>query len=190
MSKIFYIADTHFGHKDIIAFDNRPFFDTKDMEETIIKNWNSAVSDCDDVYVLGDIFWNMRWENANAIAIQLNGTIHNIIGNHDDSDIFRFHDNQEYLTITDNNRRVVLCHYPILFYKNMVNPNWYHLYGHVHAAWDHNMLESWRKQIEALYLTEWKGYNVGCMMPYVDYTPRTLDEIIAGARKMRGLAKS
>ena len=37
MSKIFYIADTHFGHKDIIAFDNRPFFDVKDMEETIIK---------------------------------------------------------------------------------------------------------------------------------------------------------
>lgn len=72
----------------------------------------------------------------------------------------------------------------------MVNPNWYHLYGHVHAAWDHNMIESWRKQIEALYLTEWKGYNVGCMMPYMDYTPRTLDEIIAGARKMRGLAKS
>ena len=77
-----------------------------------------------------------------------------------------------------------------MFYKNMTNPNWYHLYGHVHASWDHNMTENWRKQIEALYLTEWKGYNVGCMMPYMDYTPRTLDEIIAGARKMRGLAKS
>ena len=24
-------------------------------------------------------------------------------------------------------------------------------------------------------------YNVGCMKPYMDYTPRTLDEIIVGA---------
>jgi hypothetical protein len=28
-------------------------------------------------------------------------------------------------------------------------------------------------------------YNVGAMMSYMDYTPRTLDEIIAGYNKMR-----
>lgn len=189
MGKNFYIADTHFGHQDIIAFDNRPFFNTKDMEETIINNWNSVVSDDDDVYVLGDMFWDMKWEDANAIAIQLNGAIHNIIGNHDKPSVFCFANYCEYMTITDNSRHIVLCHYPIPFYNNMISPNWYHLYGHVHAAWDHNMIESWSKQIEALYMTEWKGYNVGCMMPYMNYTPRTLDEIISGARKMRGKAE-
>lgn len=185
MGKNFYIADTHFGHQDIIAFDNRPFSDTMAMEETIINNWNSVVSDDDDVYVLGDMFWDMKWEDANAIAIQLNGAIHNIIGNHDKLSVFCFSNYREYMTITDNGRHVVLCHYPILFYNNMTSPDWYHLYGHVHAAWDHNMIENWRKQIEALYMIEWKGYNTGCMLPYMDYTPRTLDEIVEGARKIR-----
>lgn len=188
MSKIFYIADTHFGHGNIITYDNRPFTDTEDMTEAIIENWNSVVKNDDDVYVVGDMFWKLTWDEADAIAVQLNGLIHCIKGNHDETNVFPEDAEQEfgYKEIIDEGRHVVLCHYPIMFYNNMVNPNWYHLYGHVHAAWDHNMTESWRKQIESLYLKEWQGYNVGCMMPYMNYTPRTLDEIVAGARKMRG----
>lgn len=188
MGKIFYIADTHFGHKDIISFDNRPFFDTKDMKDTFVNNWNSVVSNKDIVYALGDVFWT---EQDQSIIKELNGFAkYRITGNHDTSLKTGWASCYDYEEIDDDGRHVVLCHYPIMFYKNMTNPNWYHLYGHVHAAWDHNMTESWRKQIEALYLTEWKGYNAGCMMPYMNYTPRTLDEIITGARKMRGLVKS
>lgn len=185
MGKIFYISDLHLGHDNCIAFDNRPFSDSRNMEERIIENWNKVVSDNDKVYVLGDTFWNYKWEDANAIVCQLNGDFHEIAGNHDDK--LRTDLTKDYEQIEDNGRHVVLCHYPIMFYRNMTRNNWYHLYGHVHAAWDHNMVENWRKQIEALYLTEWKGYNVGCMMPYMNYTPRTLNEIIEGARTMRGL---
>lgn len=54
----YYISDLHIGHKNIIRFDQRPFFDLEDMKQTIIKNWNSVVTFGDDVYVLGDMFWN------------------------------------------------------------------------------------------------------------------------------------
>ena len=37
MPRNFYIADTHFGHKNIIRFDNRPFTTTQDMEEALIE---------------------------------------------------------------------------------------------------------------------------------------------------------
>ena len=189
MDKIFYIADTHFGHKNIISFDNRPFFDTKDMEDSIVENWNKVVDWGDRVYIIGDAVWDV--EEVIRIQERLNGYLYLVTGNHDDTSRNCYEGiYKNYAEIEDNGRHVVLCHYPIMFYKNMTNPNWYHLYGHVHAAWDHNMTENWRKQIEALYLTEWKGYNVGCMMPYMNYTPRTLDEIIAGARKMRGLPKA
>ena len=40
MGKIFYIADTHFGHQNIILFDNRPFFSIEEMERELINNWN------------------------------------------------------------------------------------------------------------------------------------------------------
>lgn len=39
----FYISDLHLGHKNILAFDNRPFFSLEEMTETIISNWNSVV---------------------------------------------------------------------------------------------------------------------------------------------------
>ena len=60
MDKIFYIADTHFRHKNIISFDNRPFFDTKDMEDSIVENWNKVVDWGDRVYIIGDAVWDVE----------------------------------------------------------------------------------------------------------------------------------
>lgn len=40
---IFYIADTHFNHSNIVGFDNRPFSSVEEMNETLIHNWNSVV---------------------------------------------------------------------------------------------------------------------------------------------------
>ena len=37
---IYYIADNHFGHKNVIRFDNRPFADTVLMDEVLVHNWN------------------------------------------------------------------------------------------------------------------------------------------------------
>ena len=55
MSKYFFIADTHFGHSEIMNYENRPFSSVEEMDNTIISNWNSVVSDNDKVFVLGDL---------------------------------------------------------------------------------------------------------------------------------------
>ena len=44
---IYYIADMHFGHKNVLRFDNRPFADTELMDEVLIHNWNERVTDED-----------------------------------------------------------------------------------------------------------------------------------------------
>lgn len=36
--KKFYTSDLHIGHKNILKFDNRPFFNLEEMKETIINN--------------------------------------------------------------------------------------------------------------------------------------------------------
>ena len=54
---IYYIADNHFGHKNVIRFDNRPFADTVLMDEVLVHNWNERVTEDDTVYILGDCFW-------------------------------------------------------------------------------------------------------------------------------------
>lgn len=49
---IYFIADTHFDHANIIRFCNRPFTSVEEMNETLIVNWNRKVHGNDTVYIL------------------------------------------------------------------------------------------------------------------------------------------
>lgn len=78
----FFTSDTHFGHKNIIRYCDRPFDDVPHMNEMLIKNWNAVVSPEDEVFHLGDVALG-PWVEWEGILSRLNGTIHLIIGNHD-----------------------------------------------------------------------------------------------------------
>lgn len=181
MSKKFYISDLHFNHDNIIRFDNRPFKDGEEMKQVLIQRWNDAVEPGDVVYVLGDMFW--KTHDAAEILDALNGEKFLIRGNHDrflkDKRLTsKFVKVTEYLEVEDDGRKIVLCHYPIPCYKNHYY-GWYHLYGHVHTGFEWNIMESVKRDMETLYNVPCEMYNVGCMLPYMNYTPRTLDEILA-----------
>lgn len=184
MSKKFYIADWHYDHANCIAFDNRPFRNVNDMNQALIERWNKVVFPEDIVYVLGDMFW-CKASDAIPVLDKLNGQKFLIKGNHD-----RCHDNEfkkkfvkitEYMEVDDEGRNVVLCHYPIPCFKNHFY-GWFHLYGHVHTSFEYNMMEHTKYLMGSLYEKKCKMFNVGAMLPYMDYTPRTLDEILLNAQ--------
>ena len=180
MSK-FYISDLHINHKNILSYDNRPFYNIEEMNNTIINNWNSVVSENDCVYILGDMFWDNN--NADKILSQLKGHKYLIKGNHDrlnSSMEKHFIWIKDYAEIKDNNRSVILCHYPIPCFNKQYYGN-YHLYGHVHDSFEWNMIEHFKSEMIALYDKQCNMFNVGCMIKYMNYTPRTLDEIIEKA---------
>lgn len=83
MSNIYFISDTHFGHKNIIPYADRPFTDVLDMQEKLIANWNNTVNKEDIVYHLGDFAWYPSVKNMQPILERLNGTVYLIRGNHD-----------------------------------------------------------------------------------------------------------
>lgn len=176
----YYISDLHFGHKNIIKFDERPFQSAEEMDAKIIENWNNVVKNGDNVYVVGDMFW-CKMDNAIEILNSLNGNKFLVKGNHD-----RCHDGRflkkfikvsEYMEVDDDGRKVVLCHYPIPYFKNHYY-GWYHLYGHVHATKEYNLVLKAQQNLIDEMGFPCNMYNVGCMMQYMNYTPRTLNEII------------
>lgn len=177
----YYISDLHIGHKNIIRFDQRPFFDLSDMKQAIIKNWNSVVTSGDDVYVLGDMFWNN--DDITEVLPQLKGNLYLVKGNHDRINTEmskRFVWTKDYAEIKDNGRNVVLCHYPIAHWRN-ADYGTIHLYGHIHSGRDSRPFDEYKELMKQRNIP-YECYNVGCMLPYMDYTPRTLDEIIMESR--------
>lgn len=181
MPKKFYISDWHYGHTNCLAFDNRPFKTIEEMNAALVERWNAAVSAGDVVYVLGDMFW-CNADVAIPVLDSLNGQVFLIKGNHDRCHIKKFADKfvkvTEYMEIEDGDRKVVLSHYPIPCFKNHFY-GWFHLYGHVHNSFEFNMMGHDKYLMEELYTRPCKMYNVGAMMPWMNYTPRTLDEILA-----------
>ncbi|WP_409345708.1 phosphoesterase [Paenibacillus sp. MBLB4367] len=82
MSAVYLISDHHFGHKNIIDFESRPFGNVEEMTEAMIENWNAAVGKEDKVFHLGD-FSFLNKEKTSAIVSRLNGYKTLIMGNHD-----------------------------------------------------------------------------------------------------------
>ena len=79
---IYFIADTHFNHANIIKYCHRPFKNTDEMNEYIIKRWNSIVKETDTVYHLGDVGFG-KFEEVKRLVGSLNGTKILLRGNHD-----------------------------------------------------------------------------------------------------------
>lgn len=79
--KTWFVSDLHFSHKRVIEYCNRPFKDVTEMNELLIKEWNSIVRKKDKVYMLGDFSLNPNV--SKKIAPLLNGYKILIAGNHD-----------------------------------------------------------------------------------------------------------
>ena len=175
MSK-FYISDLHLGHKNVIRHDGRPFADIVQMREKLVENWNNVVACDDEVYILGDF----AWKNAEGLAVlsKLAGRKFLILGNHDKPTAEMkayFAWIKDYAVITDGEVQVVMSHYPIAHWYNQYRGA-VHLYGHVHNNDDYLAFQEYACICKSRNIP-FECYNVGCMLDYMGYTPRTLDEI-------------
>ncbi len=171
MGKIYVTSDLHFGHKNIIRFENRPFESVEEMDDALINNWNKVVSNEDLVYILGDLSF-YRPANTMDILRELNGKKILIIGNHDlfldfsEFDKSLFEEIIPYKEIKYKKKRIIMSHYPIAVW-NGKHYGTIHLFGHIHSNiyTDHPL-----EKIEP------NSYNVGVDMNH--YKPVLLDDIL------------
>ena len=145
---IWFTSDLHFGHSNILQFDQRQNIGTyKNItdidvhDKAIIENWNNVVGDNDLVFILGDLSYRNVQETT-QILCHLKGDKILIKGNHDhrflDKSDFNdklFLDIKDYMEITYNNQEIILMHYPISRFKHMTleENHSIHLFGHLHG---------------------------------------------------------
>lgn len=193
---IYYIGDTHFGHRAIVRYDREnanglglPVFDdVAARDEYIISKWNSKVGNRDEVYVDGDFsFYGI--EPTRRILHALNGRKHVLMGNHDGNFMYRLAQDkrtgieditQGMVTVHDGKRTVIVCHYPIMNWEGQ-HRGAYHIYAHVHATPEEGLFQAAGKTLkDTVGMSEFRAMNCGCML--YGYEPVTLDEM---ARKYR-----
>lgn len=143
--KIWFSADLHFGHKNILKFnpDTRPWKSVHEMDEALIEQWNKDVSDDDLVFILGDLSFD-NVTNTNIILNRLNGSKVLVIGNHDHANMKDLGFRNKFLMtrdvlnvnlispLTNKPQKVVMFHFPVFEWDQM-HRGAYHLHGHVHG---------------------------------------------------------
>jgi len=164
--KRFVIADTHFGHENIIKYESRPFKSVEEMDDELIKLWNSTVSKDDLVYVLGDFTLSRRMDIIKNFVNALNGRKILIMGNHDTRKPKDYVDcgfevaTRKPLMVEPG---VILMHEPFMD-SWLIAPNYIYFFGHVHT--NKTLMDEYQ--------------NCMCVsVERINYRPANLEELIS-----------
>ena len=189
---IYFTADTHFGHNNIIKICERPFEDIEQMDNTLINNWNNVVTNNDIVYIVGDF----AGDNADAdyYLDKLNGKKILILGNHDRNwikklykrknwDLFKdpdyrllvkngyFFDVKHYAEKIIDSQFFTICHYPMVdfaFSNKLFGEKFgFHIHGHIH----NNLKEEFKFLFRAFN-------TLNCGVEVNNYKPVSLNDLI------------
>lgn len=181
MSERFTIADLHLGHEATCTRFKladgvtplRPFANSDEMDEEIVKRWNETVRDYDKIYVLGDVVINQK--NLHTLG-RLRGKKRLIPGNHD---IFKM---EEYLKYFDDVHGYkvwvddfIMSHIPL--HPDSISKRFKaNVHGHYHA---HRVMTKTRagERIDPRYL---------CVsVEQTNFTPISFDEVRARIKQQR-----
>jgi len=154
MSQVWFTADTHFGHANIIKYCKRPFLsedelaqlesdprgrwkvsqDTIDRHDnTLIDNINSCATKNDRIWFLGDFCWGNKEEAKSYLDRIHCKNVNFVWGNHDHTSVgslFQTSIHQGMVKV--EGQKIWLNHYPMRSWDGKFHGAW-HLYGHVHG---------------------------------------------------------
>jgi calcineurin-like phosphoesterase family protein len=163
---IYFTADHHFFHKQIIKFCERPFKSEQAMRKALIINHNTVVNKNDTVYFIGDVamLGTSQWESLKGVMSSLNGTKHLIFGNHDEFKWQRYLDIgfttvHSALQLNIDGISFILAHDPSVYCA--IGPESVLLCGHIHTLFKS--------------LPDQRVVNVG--VDQWDFKPITIDDV-------------
>lgn len=165
---IYLTSDTHFGHKNIIRYVDRPFDTVEEMDRTIIDNINKTVAPGDTLYILGDFTMGGSYSKCMKYREQLMCEhIHLILGNHDRKRVFEKDKPLIFESVKDYAEVGFYClsHYPFSSWNGREYGS-IMCHGHIHSKRRHNEINQWQR---------FRRFDVG--VDANNYTPVSLDYI-------------
>ena len=150
MTHVYFSADLHGDHANIIKYANRPFLNSDSlnkedewisteekyrccswMNEILIKNWNNKVNPDDVVYHVGDFCFGSGGHDK--FTSRLNGVIVHVKGNHDSNNGVKSYLHSGIFLF--GGLEVYVVHVPPRNPGEIPNRCDLVLHGHVHNAW-------------------------------------------------------
>lgn len=131
---IYIWSDLHLNHSNIIKYENRPFRDIEEMNDTLLNNWKKTITKHDTIINLGDVSFKCSKEFMKNIISNMPGKKILVLGNHDKARSVKWwHDVgfdivYPYPFILDD--FYILSHEPIYINDNMPYVN---IHGHTHS---------------------------------------------------------
>jgi len=150
---LYFTSDTHFGHKNIIEYQGRPFSDIMEHNEKLIENWNSVVPKDGIVIHQGDFSLKTGSTTLKWILESLNGKIYLNEGNHE-RDILKKSWTREYfediqqryeIEVMDGDKFInviISDHFPLYSWWRKPYDS-IHTYGHMHGNYDLPIKNTW-----------------------------------------------
>lgn len=152
--QVWFTADTHFGHGNIIKYCQRPFLSPEEFATTrddprnklrisdatvkrhdnaLLEAINDRVAADDLLWVVGDFCWGGRVEAMRYRSRIKCRNVYLVWGNHDRRDVASaFTDCIDQGMIVVEEQEIWLNHYPMRSWNKAFHGSW-HLYGHVHG---------------------------------------------------------
>ena len=149
---IYFISDTHFGHRRILQYSRQIFDNIEQMDQAILNEINAVVGVNDVLYILGDFCIYNKEPIYYRSLIQCS-KVHIVLGNHDLCRKGKIRNFDGFTTVNHvnqiiaYNKKIYLSHYPHRSWPSSHKGS-YHLYGHVHGKLDHEDRSSTRRTLD------------------------------------------
>ena len=157
MSKVYITSDLHLSHGNILKYSpwaRGHFQDVSEMNEAIVSNINSMVTDEDILIIVGDISFGNHDSTAEFLK-RINGQKKLVWGNHDAKfrESVQFHTQKKLMGVVwtgdylefdhkfqDKKYKIVVSHYPFLTW-NRSHHGSINCHGHCHSHHDSRYLQ-------------------------------------------------
>ncbi|MFK7766324.1 MAG: metallophosphoesterase [Mariniblastus sp.] len=207
MSQVWFTADTHFGHANIIKYCQRPFLSESELEllssdprgrwevsadtverhdTALLEAINLRLTKHDTLWVLGDFCWGKESVAKCYLDRIMCKNVNFVWGNHDHRSIGPlFKKTIEQGMISVEGQKIWVNHYPMRSWDGRFHGAW-QLYGHVHdrlTAEDQKNKSLLTKDV-GVDACDYKPISFEELREYM--TPRTVEFEAAKARFIAG----